>query len=121
ICDRDLPWVSVGATRPDYGDAPMIFRRFRVRVTLATVMVLVAVSAVVFSVYRRSELSKYARIQRAAAFVKQIRPSVNLAAYDAQLSTVSADKRYQRVVFTGRGTGSTLSVIVRPERDGDSR
>jgi hypothetical protein len=82
-------------------------KRRRLRFTLAGMMGLVLLMALGLNEYRRREGIRRSMIGRAAVILEAYVPGAELDDMDARVAMLSADGRYQQVVFTDRKTKAT--------------
>jgi hypothetical protein len=84
----------------------------KLRLSLAGMMVLVLVAALCLNEYRRRAAIREAMIRRATVVLTQLGFDADLPNLEGSLSVVSADKQFQRVVFTHRETKQTSIVTI---------
>jgi len=96
----------------------MIERRgFRLRLTLAGMMTLVAIVAVAIFFLTRGERERQAKIGRAVAIIHKARPDLDLADYEPRIGSTSADGFYVQVKFASRTDRQKQFGVVIPRRD----
>jgi hypothetical protein len=84
----------------------------KLRFSLAGMMVLVLVAALGLNEYRRRAAIREATIRRATVVLTQYIPNADLPNIEARVSTLSADRQFQRVEFTHRETKQTNIVTI---------
>lgn len=81
-----------------------------VRFQSATLMILIAVVAIGLSVYHHYQTAAQAKINRAAALLRQIEPQTDFNKLDTEVGLKTSDGSYQHVIFRDKVTGTTMTI-----------
>ncbi len=98
------------------GEIPQVNprRKVRLRLSVAGLMVLVALSAIVLFVYESAERQHRKLIAQAVSVIQTNRPDIDLTDFDVTLGKTSADGQFTAIDFQSRSDRRTMFGVTVP-------